>query len=133
MPTEHNVHSLEALETTAILDVIGPPYAGGRPCTYYSLDPEYQSRACVSVEWCGLTRAGIGRDVRLRVCAETVDVVGAYSRSFSWKMLASTLPVPSQHVDQGGERAASPLETKTTGSPEDAEAVSPATSSPASS
>ncbi len=47
MPTEHNVHGLEALETTAILDVIGPPYAGGRPCTYYRLDPEYQSRMCV--------------------------------------------------------------------------------------
>ena len=36
LPHVHNLHSIEALEPCAMLDVISPPYDETNPCVYYS-------------------------------------------------------------------------------------------------
>ena len=48
-PETSNIHTIEALESCAILDIITPPYTedrGDRPCHYYSIDPSYRPREC---------------------------------------------------------------------------------------
>ena len=41
LPSEGNLHTIEALTTAAFIDVIGPPYDEHRQCTYYRiLDPK---------------------------------------------------------------------------------------------
>ena len=38
-PHMRNIHRVEALETTAFLDIMGPPYGDDRPCTSYQSIP----------------------------------------------------------------------------------------------
>lgn len=57
-PTEGNLHELEALEDSAFLDVVAPPYdpQAGRDCTYYARsgpapDPTHAGRIALVPTW----------------------------------------------------------------------------------
>lgn len=56
-PTEGNLHELEALEDSAFLDVVTPPYdsLAGRDCTYYARskdpDPSHAGRYALVQTW----------------------------------------------------------------------------------
>ena len=88
---------IEALEHSAFLDIISPPYSDGNPCTYYAPSGYGLARAALSWLECSALVAD-GDRVQLSV-SNAPDHIGAYTRDFNW----TTVPT-SELASKGSSR-----------------------------
>eukprot|EP00741_Cyanophora_paradoxa_P015299 tig00000194_g14768.t1 len=47
LPKWKNLHEIQALEDSAVLDILAPPYSDARDCTYFRMDQRTSLASCV--------------------------------------------------------------------------------------